>query len=47
MSVLEQIRKRTGLLVGIIGFALVLFIWQIGKGNGAPSGPEADTDAAG
>ena len=33
MSVLESIRKRTGLLVGIIGLALVIFILQGARGT--------------
>lgn len=34
-SVLESIRKRTGLLVGIVGLALVIFILQSLLGSGA------------
>ena len=34
MSVLESIRKRTGLLVGIVGLAIILFILQLSMGNG-------------
>lgn len=34
-SILESIRKRTGLLVGIIGLALVIFILQSLLGSGA------------
>jgi len=35
ISVLENIRKRTGLLVGIVGFALVIFIFESLLGSGA------------
>ena len=35
MSVLESIRKRTGLLVGFVGLAIILFILQLSMGNGA------------
>ncbi|MFN7911939.1 MAG: SurA N-terminal domain-containing protein [Bacteroidota bacterium] len=35
MSILESIRKRTGLLVGIVGLALVIFILQSLLGSGA------------
>lgn len=43
MSVLESIRKRTGLLVGIVGLALVIFILQLsmGNGNGGPSSSDS------
>lgn len=34
MSVLESIRKRTGLLVGLVGLAIILFILQLSLGNG-------------
>jgi len=34
-SVLEQIRRRTGLLVGIVGLALVIFILESLLGSGA------------
>ncbi|MFN6040124.1 MAG: SurA N-terminal domain-containing protein, partial [Bacteroidota bacterium] len=34
MSVLESIRKRTGLLVGIVGLAILLFILQLSMGDG-------------
>src|SRR3954466_14229395 len=33
-SVLEQIRRRTGLLVGIVGLALVIFILESLLGSG-------------
>lgn len=35
MSILESIRKRTGLLVGIVGLALVIFILESLLGSGA------------
>lgn len=35
ISVLEQIRRRTGLLVGIVGLALVIFILESLLGSGA------------
>jgi peptidyl-prolyl cis-trans isomerase D len=35
MSILESIRKRTGLLVGIVGLALVIFVLQSLLGSGA------------
>ncbi len=35
MSVLESIRKRTGLLVGIVGLALVIFILESLLGSGS------------
>jgi peptidyl-prolyl cis-trans isomerase D len=34
MSVLESIRKRTGLLVGLVGLAIILFILQLSLGSG-------------
>src|SRR3954469_3413355 len=34
-SVLERIRRRTGLLVGIVGLALVIFILESLLGSGA------------
>ena len=34
MSVLEKIRSRTGLLVGIIGLALVIFVLESLLGSG-------------
>ena len=34
-SVLEKIRRRTGLLVGIVGLALVIFILESLLGSGA------------
>ncbi len=34
MSVLESIRKRTGLLVGIVGLAIIVFILQLSMGDG-------------
>lgn len=35
VSVLEQIRRRTGLLVGIVGLALIIFILESLLGSGA------------
>src|SRR4051812_51062 len=35
MSILESIRKRTGLLVGIVGLALVIFILESLLGSGS------------
>src|SRR6218665_35070 len=35
ISVLERIRRRTGLLVGIVGLALVIFILESLLGSGA------------
>ena len=37
MSVLESIRKRTGLLIGFVGLALILFILQLSMGSGSVS----------
>src|SRR3954471_24238946 len=34
-SVLEKIRRRTGLLVGIVGLALIIFILESLLGSGA------------
>src|ERR1700749_2280561 len=35
VSVLEKIRRRTGLLVGIVGLALIIFILESLLGSGA------------
>lgn len=45
VSVLEQIRRRTGLLVGIVGLALVIFILEslLGSGSSIFGGSEMST----
>src|ERR1700753_2225892 len=45
ISVLERIRRRTGLLVGIVGLALVIFILEslLGSGRSIFGGNEAST----
>lgn len=44
MSVLEKIRSKTGLLVGIVGFALVIFVLEslLGSGGSLFSGQDLD-----
>lgn len=46
-SVLEKIRKRTGLLVGIVGLALVIFILESLLGSGASIFGSDEMSAAG
>lgn len=45
ISVLESIRRRTGLLVGIVGLALVIFILEslLGSGSSIFGGDEQTT----
>src|SRR5689334_14508147 len=46
-SVLEKIRRRTGLLVGIVGLALVIFILESLLGSGASIFAGDDMNTAG
>lgn len=47
MNVLESIRKRTGLLVGIVGLALVIFILESLLGSGASIFGGGDVNSVG
>ena len=47
VSVLEKIRRRTGLLVGIVGLALVIFILESLLGSGASIFGNDEMSAAG